>query len=543
MPFVPTPFVPGAVRTAPSYDSSAGGSRVRTNPVGPANTGNPVNPVASDPMPAATRYLPNSGVRSVDNGRPVIGAADSPRQIGTAHPDGASSVPGSNPGSTRGGVRVVDRTPPVRDDGRLSASPRDLYDRGNGIKSVGGVRVTSTSIADRYRPKALAGDAAPMPARPAPHTLQPRPNGHSSPTLINRYVPSTGGVRTASVTPAPRTIVDARPGVVRSASLRNNAFADVSSSRSSSFGHTTVSASHFYHTCNSSFCEPAWSWHCNPCWSSSLTWGCGIGCGSFGWGFCSWFPCHSHSACVGFGFSNCWWHSCSPCYPSAFWWWPSYAYVPSYYYPYDTYYPPAQTTVVVEHEGNQPAAEPAAPAEQQAGNAAAREMTPAQLARKYVELGDFYFHENRFADAADAYSRARTYAPQDATIHFALADAVFATGDYYFAAFLIGEALRLDPNMAHVETDKRLQYGDVKLFEEQLATLNKYIAEKPYDAMAELVLGYNLKLSLKPEEAEKAFHRVLEIDPDSQAARRFLDGMQQKSEPVKLPPKEAPKED
>src|SRR5262249_33614423 len=155
---------------------------------------------------------------------------------------------------------------------------------------------------------------------------------------------------------------------------------------------------------------------------------------------------------------------------SSFWWWPSYCYVPSYYYPYDTYYPPAQTTVVVQSEGNQPAAEPAAPGEQHAGNAAAREMTPAQLARKYVELGDFYFHENRFADAADAYSRARTYAPQDATIHFALADAVFATGDYHFAAFLIGEALRLDPNMAHVETDKRLQYGDVKLFEEQVAT-------------------------------------------------------------------------
>jgi len=201
MPAVPrsqaAPFVPTTVRTAPhSVDSSAGGGRVRANPVGPANTGNPVNPVSGDPMPAAPRYVPgsqvpgsqvpSSGVRTLDNGRSVD--AESPRQLGTTHADGAS-VPGWN--STRGGVRVVDKTP-VRDDGRVSTSPRDLsahdlYERGNGIKSVGGVRVTSTSIADRYRPKAVAGDAAPMPARPVSHTLQPRPAGHSTQTtLINR---------------------------------------------------------------------------------------------------------------------------------------------------------------------------------------------------------------------------------------------------------------------------------------------------------------------------------------------------------------------
>src|SRR5580765_4152294 len=135
MPAVPrsqaAPFVPTTVRTAPhSVDSSAGGGRVRANPVGPANTGNPVNPVSGDPMPAAPRYVPgsqvpgsqvpSSGVRTLDNGRSVD--AESPRQLGTTHADGAS-VPGWN--STRGGVRVVDKTP-VRDDGRVSTSPRDL---------------------------------------------------------------------------------------------------------------------------------------------------------------------------------------------------------------------------------------------------------------------------------------------------------------------------------------------------------------------------------------------------------------------------------
>lgn len=76
--------------------------------------------------------------------------------------------------------------------------------------------------------------------------------------------------------------------------------------------------------------------------------------------------------------------------------------------------------------------------------------------------------------------------------------------------------------MANVDTDKRLLYGDVTRFEAQMQTLQNYCNEKPYDAMAQLVLGYNLKLTLQPAAAERAFRRVLEIDPQSEAARLFL---------------------
>src|SRR5262249_19454863 len=152
-------------------------------------------------------------------------------------------------------------------------------------------------------------------------------------------------------------------------------------------------------------------------------------------------------------FSSCWWNGCCQPWGWPLWWWPSYVYVPTYVY--ET--PPSQ--VVVEQQP--PPAQPAEPQPAEGGHVA-HEMTPAELAKKYVDLGDFYFRANRFADSADAYSRARTYAPNDATIHFALADAVFATGDYHFAAYLIAEALRIDPAMSSVDADKRLLYGDVK---------------------------------------------------------------------------------
>ena len=211
----------------------------------------------------------------------------------------------------------------------------------------------------------------------------------------------------------------------------------------------------------------------------------------------------------------------------SYWWWPSNCYLPSYLQA------DAAPAVV---GGRAPAA--AAPG---AARPAARQMKPAELTDKCVDLGDFYFRDGRFADAAAAYAHARTCAPGDASLHFVLADAVFATGDYHFAAYLIGEAVRLDPAIANAETDKRLQYGDVKLFEQQMQTLMRYVQEKPYDVMALLVLGYNLKFSGKPQDAAKAFARVLEIDPASVAARRFADSLAPK--PPAPPPAEASKSD
>ena len=144
------------------------------------------------------------------------------------------------------------------------------------------------------------------------------------------------------------------------------------------------------------------------------------------------------------------------------------------------------------------------------------------MAQKYVELGDFYFRGGRYDEAADAYARARTYAPADAGVHLVLADASFATGDYHFAAFLIKEALRLDPALAAVKFDKRTLYGDAKQFEAQMLELDRYLAEHPFDAMAHLVQGYNLLFSDRALSSVASFRRVLEISPGDAAAERFL---------------------
>ncbi|MEO6598108.1 MAG: tetratricopeptide repeat protein, partial [Planctomycetota bacterium] len=280
------------------------------------------------------------------------------------------------------------------------------------------------------------------------------------------------------------------------------------------------------------------------------------GCGSFGWSLSLWYPWwHYRSSYWNACYADSWYYTWSrPYSPAAsYWWYPSTTYCP-------VYLTVPSSVVVVERSSDdrssdersgderssderatsEPTAEPAdaAPASGETivagGSVAGSIRTPDlpaggaagapadDLAKKYVELGDFYFKAGRFLEAADTYGRARTYAPNDASVHFVLADAAFANGDYHFAAFLIGEAVRLDPAIASAETDKRTFYGDAKAFDEQMEGLDHYLDAKPYDAQAHLVRGYNLRFSGRSAAAMHAFRRVLEITPDNRAALAFL---------------------
>jgi hypothetical protein len=106
-----------------------------------------------------------------------------------------------------------------------------------------------------------------------------------------------------------------------------------------------------------------------------------------------------------------------------------------------------------------------------------------------------------------------------------LADAVFAEGDWHYAAFLIAEGLRLDPSLASADTDKRTCYGDPSAFDAQMAALQSYLDKNEYDAQAFLVRGYNLAFSRQSAAAIVAFERVRTIDPENRAAQLFLDAM------------------
>jgi hypothetical protein len=219
------------------------------------------------------------------------------------------------------------------------------------------------------------------------------------------------------------------------------------------------------------------------------------------------------------------------CAPTAVttWWWPNDCYYPGSWAVPTTYIGPT-TTYVTSSVTIDSGAPDATMASTTVGAVSDSAELPASdsedgtlaIAEKQVELGDYYFREGRYDEAAESWLRALGYVPDDASLHFVIADALFALGDYHYAAFMVRRALELQPELARVEIDKRGFYGDPSAFDEQLATVRAYLAEHPDDASAHLILGYSLLFSDQSAAAHAPFARVLELDPEDHAARLLI---------------------
>ncbi len=254
--------------------------------------------------------------------------------------------------------------------------------------------------------------------------------------------------------------------------------------------------------CNHGYSNSSWWYACGPC---SWWWwnGCTYWWPSWGWGW-SWGPGWSNCGLAWSGHSN-WsypgyhYWGCSP------WWYSNVIYV-------DTYTPPQQQVVIVhEYEARPEEAQPAAPAaagEAQAGaNLPPEKRDPmmaqalARTAQQYVSLGDLAFSERRFGDAVAHYAKAIEYAPDDGVLYMLLADALFATGDYHYAAFALRKALELEPRLVDTIVDKHSVYADAGDFEKQLSYLEGYLKDNFTDEDARLVLAANYLFGNKPHQA------------------------------------------
>lgn len=258
--------------------------------------------------------------------------------------------------------------------------------------------------------------------------------------------------------------------------------------------------------CNHGYGSPANVWwnNCGPCsywwWNNCTywwpTWGWGYSWGA-GWSTWSWGWMSHPSYCYpGYRYWGC-----SP------WWYSSVIYV-------DTYDPPPQQQVVVVHEyENPPAAEAQPAAEVQRGEAAVGGNLPpekrdpalvqalARSAQQYVALGDLAFSERRFGDAVSHYAKAIEYAPDDAVLYMLLSDALFATGDYHYAASALRKALEIEPRLVDTIVDKHAVYNDPQDFEKQLGYLESYLKDNFLDEDARLVLAANYLFGNKPHQA------------------------------------------
>jgi hypothetical protein len=235
----------------------------------------------------------------------------------------------------------------------------------------------------------------------------------------------------------------------------------------------------------------------------------------------------------GYDYGHCYWNYwggyCG--HPFSWWlfapfygcgyWWSSYWYCGGYWNPW--YYPsyywygpvlPYSTAVIVQSEPevvyvesepevgyvDEPAGEavvPLAPAQPSANGELNR------AADYYLSLGDRAFREARYGDAVHYYAKAIEFSPEDGILHLVLADALFATGDYRYAAYALRTAFEKDPALAANVVDKRSFYANPADFDAQLALLERYLEDHFLDDDARLVLAANYLFGGRPIDTVK----------------------------------------
>ncbi len=277
-----------------------------------------------------------------------------------------------------------------------------------------------------------------------------------------------------------------------------------------------------------------------PSWWWSIRW---FGCGYSPW-FASWDWCWYWSP---------WWHRR---------YWISFYYYPTVYVPYyciryipfgvwsgtnwffefslpyfyfwvnqaeyaDGWYSPYTSRVTVEYDDNSDctvecSSEPSVVDRYSRVESERRPDSTLEVAKRYVKLGDAYFQDGRYMESADCYLRALAYVPNSPSVYFALADSLFAAGDYHYAAYAIRKGITMDESLAKTDVDKRTFYKNPEDFLEQMRKLESWIAKHPRDSDAWLVLGYNRFFSRDRKGAKEAFLKVAEMVPGDRASELFL---------------------
>jgi cytochrome c-type biogenesis protein CcmH/NrfG len=251
---------------------------------------------------------------------------------------------------------------------------------------------------------------------------------------------------------------------------------------------------------NGGFGSNNWYWYWPnggfACFGPSLSF-----CWNFGWNaslyWSSWYwhkPWYSYG-CPAVVYSTCYVPYYAPSYVSSY-----VSSVPSYYP--EAVEPQPDAYAVAAAAEAVPAGESSyagAPRADQPAAASAESINSA--ATRFLELGDAAFRAQRYSDAVQHYARAVENAPDAGVLYLVLADALFATRDYHYAAYALRRALILEPALASGAIDKHGFYTDPTEFDRQLAVLELYVKDNPLDADARLVLAANYLYGARPQAA------------------------------------------
>ncbi len=135
---------------------------------------------------------------------------------------------------------------------------------------------------------------------------------------------------------------------------------------------------------------------------------------------------------------------------------------------------------------------------------------------RHMWAAEEYLKRGRFYRAADAYTLASIYKPDDPLAYAGKSHALFAAGEYMSSALFLARALEIFPQYAQFKIDLVAMVGDKDKLESRIANVEEWLDESGA-AELQFLLGYVYYQMGRQTEAEKMIYAAFERMPESPA--------------------------
>jgi len=133
---------------------------------------------------------------------------------------------------------------------------------------------------------------------------------------------------------------------------------------------------------------------------------------------------------------------------------------------------------------------------------------------QHIRAGEEYLKQGRYYRAADAYTLASIYKPNDPLAYAGKSQALFAAGEYMSSALFLFKTLEIFPDYARFKIDIVAMVGDRDELESRIADVEKWL-ERTDAAELHFLLGYVYYQMGRLDRARSAIDAAYEKMPDS----------------------------
>jgi tetratricopeptide (TPR) repeat protein len=133
---------------------------------------------------------------------------------------------------------------------------------------------------------------------------------------------------------------------------------------------------------------------------------------------------------------------------------------------------------------------------------------------QYLSAAEQYLKQGKYYRAADTYTLASIYKPDDPLVYAGKSHALFAAGEYMSSALFLSRALEIFPEYAQLKIDLEAMVGDIDKLETRVADVEQWL-ERSGAVELQFLLAYVHYQMDRPQRAKEAIDAAYEKMPEA----------------------------